>query len=177
MKRRRSSAGSFDGAEKPTLKPFGCLVLVLLVVGSCSVPYVLHNRALARVRGEYPRISHPASSSVLASFSDVGLLGGNGNHCDYLVGEIRESDDSPEQLKAVYSAFSFPMLDPNTSQWGGEPVPVTIEFPETARDSSILQFVIPEVVKNARAQQRKKTLYAVYILDGGYEPNGDLRCH
>jgi hypothetical protein len=142
------------------------------------MPYILHNRALVRVRAEYPRITHPINSSALVSFSDVGLLGGaNGNHCDYLVGEIRESDDSPEQIKAHYAPFSFPMLDPTTSQWAtGEPVPVTVEFPGAA-DSGILRYDIPEILRKARAQQHKKTLYVVYILDGGYEPNLDLRCH
>jgi hypothetical protein len=70
------------------------------------------------VRAEYSSIKHPASSSTLGSFSQLGIAaGGNGNHCDYLVGEIRESDDSPVEIKAHYSRFSFPMLDPQNSQW------------------------------------------------------------
>lgn len=143
------------------------------------MPYILHNRALSRIRTEYARIAHPVSSSALDSFSQVGIAaGGNGNHCDYLVGEIRESDDSPEQIKAHYSAFTFPMLDPQNSQWAtGKPVPVTVEFPGSSADTGVLRFDIPDALAKARAKQRKPTLYVVYVLDGGYEPNGDLRCH
>ena len=153
--------------------------MFVVAIGMCSGPYIRDNRLLARVRAQYSRVTHPPSSSVLASFSDVGLMaGGNGNHCDYLVGEIRESDDSSQQIKAHYSVFRFPMLDPQTSQWSaGQDVRVTVEFPGTSEDSGILRYDIPELVRKARAQQRKRTLYVVYVLDGGYEPNGDWRCH
>jgi hypothetical protein len=145
----------------------------------CSRPYIRDNRMLGRVRGEYSSVKHPASSSVLADFSQLGIAaGGNGNHCDYLVGEIRESDDLPDQIKAHYAAFSFPMLDPQNSQWAtGEPVPISIEFPGAPEDSGILRYDISELLTKARAKQRKKTLYVVYLLDGGYEPRGDWRCH
>ena len=157
----------------------GCLLLIFLVIGGCSVPYILHNRALSRLRVSYPRVTHPPSNSVLASFSDVGLLGGaNGNHCDYLVGEIRESDESPDQIRQHYSGLSLPMIDPAMSDWGpGPDVPVTVEFPDTDSNSGILKYDIPDAVREARAKQRKKTLYAVFVLDGGYQPNGDWRCH
>src|SRR5712691_9687099 len=154
------------------------LGLSLLVIGSCSLPYILHNRALSHVRALYPRIKHPPLGFAVTSFSKVGLCaGGNGNHCDYLVGEIRESDDSPAQIKQFYSGFSLPMMDPVTSQWGpGQDVPVSVEFPDTEGDSGVLKYDIPDAVRRARAKQHKKTLYVVYVLDGGYEPNGDLGC-
>jgi hypothetical protein len=158
----------------------GCLLLVLAVaVGMCSRPYIRDNRLLGRARAEYSHVTHPASSLALASFSQLGIAaGGNGNHCDYLVGEIRESEHAPENVKTHYSAFHFPMLDPQNSQWAsGEDVLITVEFPGISEDSGILRYDIPELVKKARAQQRKKTLYVVYLLDGGYEPNGDWRCH
>jgi hypothetical protein len=158
---------------------YGILVLLIVIIGSCSVPYVLHNRALSQVSASYQRIKHPTSSVALGNFSKVGLAaGGNGNHCDYLAGEIRESDDSPHQIKQFYSELSVPMLDPSTSQWAnGSDVPVSIEFPDTEANSGVLKYDIPEVVRAARPKQTKKTLYVVYVLDGGYEPNGDLRCH
>jgi hypothetical protein len=145
----------------------------------CARPYIRDNRLLGRVRTEYAGVQHPASSSALESFSRLGIAaGGNGNHCDYLVGEIREGDDSPDQIKAHYSAFSFPMLDPQNSQWAtGEPVSLTVEFPGSPEDTGVLRWDIPDALAKARAKQRKKTLYVVYLLDGGYEPNGDWRCH
>jgi hypothetical protein len=158
----------------------GCLLVVLaLLIGMCSHPYIRDNRLLAHVRAEYAQITHPSSSSTLGSFSQVGIAaGGNGNHCDYLVGEIRESDDSPDQIKAHYSHFTFPMLDPQNSQWSaGQPVPVTVEFPGSSDDSGVLRWDIPDTLAKARAKQLKKTMYVVYLLDGGYEPNGDWRCH
>ncbi len=132
---------------------------------------------LDRVRAEYSSVTHPSSSSALRSFSQLGIVSGNGNHCDYLVGEIRESNDSSEQITAHYSALNFPMLDPQNSQWGDQPVLVSIEFPGTRENTGILRDNIPELVTKARQTQRKKTLYVVYLLDGGYEPRGDWRCH
>jgi hypothetical protein len=145
----------------------------------CSRPYIRDNRMLRRIGGEYSSVTHPTSSSALESFSQLGIAAGsNGNHCDYLVGEIRESDDSPDQIKAHYSAISFPMLDPQNSQWAtGEPVPISVEFPGAREDSGILRYNIPQLLTKAQQKQRKKTLYVVYLLDGGYEPRGDWRCH
>ena len=159
--------------------PLGCLVLILAVIGGCSLPYILHNRALSHVRAEYARIIHPASSLALDSFSDLGIAaGGNGNHCDYLVGEIRESDDSPAHIKAHYSTFSFPPLDAQSGQWAPRgPISVTVEFPGSPDDTGVLRWDIPDALTRASAKQRKKTLYVVYLLDGGYDPNGDWRCH
>src|SRR6266550_466420 len=119
----------------------------------CSRPYIRDNRLLAHVRAEYAQIAHPSSSSPLGSFSQVGIAaGGNGNHCDYLVGEIRESDDSPDQIKAHYSAFHFPMLDPQHSQWDtAEDVTVSVEFPGTREDSGILRYDVPQRIRKARA--------------------------
>jgi hypothetical protein len=154
------------------------LAVVLLVIGSCGAPYILHNRALNRVRAAYAGIKHPPSSNALVNFSKVGLAaGGNGNHCDYLVGEVRESDDSPEQIRQFYSGFTIPMMDPATSQWAsGSDVPVTVEFPNTEQ-SGVLKYDVADDLRRIRAKQTKKTLYVVYVLDGGYEPNGDIRCH
>jgi hypothetical protein len=153
--------------------------VLALSIGMCARPYIRDNRLLGHVRTEYAGVKHPASSSALESFSQLGIAaGGNGNHCDYLVGDIRESDDSPDQIKAHYSAFSFPMLDPQNSQWAtGEPVSLTVEFPGSPENTGVLRWDIPDALAKARAKQRKKTLYVVYLLDGGYEPNGDWRCH
>jgi hypothetical protein len=155
------------------------LVAIAVVIAISSRPYIRDNRRLSVLRAEYARITHPASSSRLARFSQFGVAaGGNGNHCDYLVGEIRESDDQPEQIKTHYSAFSFPMLDAQNSQWAtGEPVPVSVEFPIMSQDSGVLRHDIPELLRKARAQQQRKLLYVVYLLDGGYEADGDWRCH
>ncbi len=143
------------------------------------MPYILHNRALSHVRAEYARITHPAASSPLDSFSDLGIAaGGNGNHCDYVVGEIRESDDPPERIKAHYSRFSFSPLDPQSGQWVlRDPIAVTVEFPGSPDDTGVLRWDIANALTKARAKQRKKTLYVVYLLDGGYDPNSDWRCH
>jgi hypothetical protein len=136
--------------------------ILALIIGSCSAPYLLHDYALTRVRHAYRQIKHPTSSSGLEALSQVGLLSGNGNHCDYFVGEIRESDDSPDQIRDYYAKFSFP---------------ITVEFPNQRGriDPSVDDMF--EALRHARAKQTKKTLYVVYALDGGYEPNFDLRCH
>jgi hypothetical protein len=158
--------------------PLGCLLLIVAVIGSCSVPYILHNRALSHVAADYARITHPKSSSAVEGFSKLGIAaGGDGNHCDYLVGEIRESDDPPERITAHYSRFSFPPLDAHSGQWAPrEAIRASVEFPDSP-DDTVLRWDIPDALAQARAKKRKYTLYVVYLLDGGYDPNGDWRCH
>jgi hypothetical protein len=154
------------------------IVVFAVIIGSCSAPYLLHDYALTRVRHEYRQIKHPTSSSGLETVSQVGLLIGNGNHCDYFVGEIRESDEPADQIREYYARFSVPMMDPAASQWGPAPnYPITVEFPDQRGKIDPSVDDMSEALRRARARQTKKTLYVVYLLDGGYEPNFDLRCH
>jgi hypothetical protein len=163
-----------------TRTSLGCRVLIFLIIGGCSVPYILHNRNLERFRISFRSVVHPPSSALLAEFSEVGLLGGaNGNHCDYLAGHVRESDQSPEKIKQHYAATRVPRVDPTALNDIGSDTHIAVDvvFPEADSRDGILRYTIPEVISTARAKRTKTTFFVVYALDVGYSPGGDVRCH
>lgn len=155
------------------------LAVALLPFALIFGPELPHNIALSRFRSSFPKIAHPTSSALLEQFSAVGLLAGaNGNHCDYLVGHVRESDAPQDEITAHYAGKRFPRVDPSYDSGFGADVPLYVEFPGAASDpSGVARYNIPEIIRAARAKQSRKTLYLVYAFDAGYPPNGDWRCH
>ena len=98
---------------------------MLLPIGLIFGPGLPHNIALHRFRAQFPQVAHPTSSALLEQFSDVGLLdGANGNHCDYLVGHVRESDAPHDEITAHYSGQRFPRVDPSYDTGFGASVPI-----------------------------------------------------
>jgi hypothetical protein len=160
--------------------PLGCLIVILAVIGGCSVPYIWHNCGLSRFQGSFRAVGHPASSRLLAQFAEVGMLGGNGNHCDYLVGEVRESDRTVDEIKQHYTGLKVARVDPSAYDNGfGTHVPVEIEFPdsESYDPTRFLSSAIPGVVPAAGSKRIKTTVYVVFAFDAGYGAYGDVRCH
>jgi len=93
------------------------LALVLAVVSPC-LPHQVH---LLRLEQRYDAIEHPTSSRLIARTSALGLLEGNGNHCDYFVGELRLAASSEAALRTFYgSQVDFERVDrsaPPPSMW------------------------------------------------------------
>jgi hypothetical protein len=78
-------------------------LVVLALVSLCIAPCVPHSLKLTRLERKYRGLQHPPSRA-LAYESDLGLLEGNGNHCDYFVGELRASTLSVAELTRAYGA-------------------------------------------------------------------------
>lgn len=66
------------------------LALPVLVI---AVPQLwvrhAHDQRLKRLEVSVANLKHPPGTRELAIESDLGLLQGNGNHCDYFVGALR----------------------------------------------------------------------------------------
>lgn len=152
------------------------IFIALLPLALIFGPEIPHNVALYRFRSHFKTVTHPSSSTLLKRFSDVGLLEGNGNHCDYLVGHVRETDEPPDQIVDHYIGGRYPRVDPSFDSGFGASVPLHVEFPDS-NPSGLLTRDMPKMIQAARAKQKKKTLYVVYAFDGGYPPNFDWRCH
>lgn len=124
----------------------------------CLSPCLPHDLRLRRLKSEYSKLAHPAGSRVLEARSELGLLEGNGNHCDYFVGELRVAPVDEVTLKGFYGPTTQLDLIAGTPFLSSSP-----------RDELL---VIGSGVKAVAGE----TLYVVSLYDS--EPPGvDFRCH
>src|SRR5262245_32786829 len=78
--------------------------LLTLAYGGC----LQHDVRLWRMRWRFTAVAHPPGSTRLDSASALGLLSGNGNHCDYFVGELRSSKLPGRTIEAFYAGQRLP---------------------------------------------------------------------
>jgi hypothetical protein len=64
-------------------------VLVVAVIAAELIAQWPHDRRLDELKAAFEKLEHPPGSRQLAFESQLGLLQGNGNHCDYFVGALR----------------------------------------------------------------------------------------
>lgn len=85
------------------------LVSALILLGwslcarSCCADTIAHEQKLWRLEGSFRDVTHPAATALVTKRSRVGLLLGNGNHCDYFVGELRRTALSKELIREAYA--------------------------------------------------------------------------
>lgn len=144
----------------------------------CAIPLapmIPHSVALHRFGKSFQQLSHPDGTKCPAAFSAVGLIEGNGNHCDYLVGEVRETDKPSSEISEYYKTRSVPRTEPSPEN----DVPVRLEFVDDfdRREGANYDHALPEAVAKAKSKRTRKTLYIISALDAGYAPEGDFRCH
>ncbi|MBL8913016.1 MAG: hypothetical protein JNM17_20140 [Archangium sp.] len=134
-------------------------VFLLALVGLCIAPCVPHQLKLSQHERKYRAIQHPPSRA-LAYEADVGLLEGNGNHCDYFAGELRATKLTFDEVRAAYrGSADIDEADPTTPP----------SYVSSPRDR-LLAFA-------TRAQRAAgERLYVVSIYDQE-EPGFDMRCH
>jgi hypothetical protein len=97
---------------------------------------------------------HPAESTLIAPVALLGILDGNGNHCDFLAGQWRASLRSDAELRDFYDPV-LSLYRPDTPQSEDNYAPDAIRYSE-----------IPDVTG----------AYLVYLYDGMGAPDGDIRC-
>ena len=115
---------------------------------------------------------HPQDTSRVALKSKVGLLAGNGNHCDFFVGKLRTYAIEKEKVKNHYADSS-------------------IDNPVSGRRQNIeILFIDNGIIPEARlpydfdnldgwnlpSDEKLKPMYLLYIFNS-YEANADVRCH
>ena len=75
---------------------------VMLIVHS-YVDSFKNDRTQKEFVENFKSIEHPAGTIMVAERDSMGLFG-NGNHCDFFVGQIRSYTGAKEELKGAYSA-------------------------------------------------------------------------
>ena len=150
-------------------------LLIFIGIGLFISPYIIdasinsHNLDLMKKRIE--ALPHPDQSEPVLTHSRVGLLIGNGNHCDYFVGHVRSFDGNKDLIQNHYSNFTF--LNPVTERYEDWDI---LFFD----DASLPDAYLPYEFDSLRAWQVKEydltKLYALSIFRS-YDANSDPRCH
>ncbi len=91
------------------------LLFVLFVVffaGCIGVGRLSNNIGLQKLSAQFESISHPVNSKPLERMTDIGILAGNGNHCDFIVAELRKYEGSRDDIEQAYADQTVPGFTP-----------------------------------------------------------------
>ena len=86
------------------LKAVGILAVVVLMVGSLSIP-LINNHIAYKVEKALCEIPLPEETELIESLSQAGKLTGNGNGMQYFGAILIKSELSLEELDAYYSGY------------------------------------------------------------------------
>ncbi|MHA1235953.1 MAG: hypothetical protein ACTSQL_12845 [Promethearchaeota archaeon] len=101
-------------------------------------------------------------------FIDVSkrvALTGNGNHCDFVVELILKTSLSESEIRNYYSSVEFP---PVRSEYQGF---------QDSYSSGFHEPIKPWLDINEEAYDDKSIIVTLQVLDFGYPPGLDYRCH
>lgn len=148
--------------------------LTLTIFGPCTADSVRNSYHLYKMESGLRDMPVPARTQQLDFRSAVGLLVGNGNHCDFFVGAIFQSELSVQEITAHYTGRKF--TNPKT----GTQEEVSLAILQSTDD--LERMYLPDYLDNARAWGLKTAHFAqgtVYMISifRSCEPNHDLRCH
>ncbi len=156
-------------------RKFGIAVFVLILCGLGSYEaYFKDDFTLSRVAKSFQELRHPAGSRLIARSKNLGLLLGNGNHCDYFVGELRTSTLSQSEIEDFYEGET--VLNPLTKRHEH----IFLAFRSSpgkfeAERFDNLPYSDDAAFENAMAQAPAGA-YIVFFFAGGYGPGLDMRC-
>jgi hypothetical protein len=154
---------------------------IITILVSCSIlcaaflfPFVkdslLHDYAFYQETQAFRRLKHPAGTSLVSSKKFLGLYLGNGNHCDYFLGELRRYSSDEQTIKAFYAGRTS--ADPEVGIMFLE----NGEFPDNAWNWMPYKFDSLSTWLDTPDEPRDH-LYLIY--DWGIislDPGWDLRC-
>ena len=157
------------------------VIFVLLgVLPILAVLYFLFGDAitndlrLSQITRQLNTLSQPPNTVQISSKSAVGLLQGNGNHCDFFAGAVYRSQSSAEAIQQHYKGRQF--QNPVTGR--NEDWNLTILVDNNSLDSVWLpyDFDHPEAWGLTPESYSTETLFLVNAMRS-YDANGDFRCH
>ncbi|MGC4119002.1 MAG: hypothetical protein QM765_31420 [Myxococcales bacterium] len=128
---------------------------------------------LGRLERSFAALQDPAGTERIRLESRVGLLSGNGNHCDYFVGELRVTAKPLAEVLAAYVGATVrePMRGEASEVYVGEVKGQEIDdLPMPYELSSVVSWTRGATIPEG------SRLYLVGFF-ANEEANGDLRCH
>jgi hypothetical protein len=137
------------------------ILLALIPLACCGLsiglPIRLNNRSLQSFADNLYNYPLPPKTEVVDRRAEVGLMG-NGNHCDFVAEQILVSELSREELEGYYQDVKLPSAKKGS---------------QLAQDGLLGVQLSFEAYPSAEEQ----VYFTIRILDGGYSPGLDIRCH
>ena len=119
------------------IKLVGILAVVVLIVGSLSIP-LINNHTADKVEKALCEIPLPEETELIESLSQAGKLTGNGNGMQYFGEILIRSDLSLEELDAYYSDYRSNEWECLVETQEGQHIEVidhgTLQFSEEIKD-------------------------------------------
>jgi len=150
------------------------LLAITLLLGPCVRDSFSNSWKLRKIQKALRDIPVPPNTQRLASNSAVGLLVGNGNHCDFFAGEMFRSKLSADTILQHYTNRLF--LNPVTGY--KEEIDVQVLSHPTHLSSLWLpdSFTEPTDWGISTDTFSQGTIYLVKVMRS-YDANLDPRCH
>ena len=133
----------------------------------------IHDYNLFRLEAEFSRLSVPSNTYLIKKVNRIGNLIANGNHCDYLVANIRSYNCSKEFIINFYK--NKKLYNPITKNYEALNVLFVDELNkiDTSQNSYMS---IPFPLLDLRNVYTNKNYYIIYFFDSGYDAGIDIRC-
>jgi hypothetical protein len=128
-----------------------------------------HNARLAFIEKELLRLPFPEGTERLGVYSRVGLLSGNGNHCDYLSAMALQGDVERTFLEEFYRRHAVSSPD-------GYPLEIRIGAGGLKPAPEYNDILMDDLWREAFQIDGQRGII-VYVVDGGLNADGDPRCH
>lgn len=127
-----------------------------------------HNRSLAELKARFDDLPHPEGTTGGEVVARLGLINGNGNHCDYFVGQLRSAVHPREAILRGYVKTT------------GDGREVHARFLDEIAPSDPLPLDLRSLAswRLRPAELAERSAYVVYLFLPGADPaEMDPRCH
>ena len=134
-----------------------------------------HSWDLHRLNRALNVTAHPTNSRLISRGQQIGLLIGNGDHCDFFVGELRSFQGTRAGIQQFYTQAKIWNPLNNTRQ------PLEILFLQNGKFPALKQEYLPSDFSSVAHWSKaplntKQNYYLLYFFDVGYDAAFDIRC-
>lgn len=135
---------------------------------------ITNDARLRQITSQLGTLTQPPNTVQISSRSAVGLLSGNGNHCDFFAGAVYRSQSTAEAIQQHYKGCQF--QNPVTGR--NEDWNLIILTDDHSFDSVWLPdyFDHPEAWQLTPESYATGTHFLVYAMRS-YDANSDSRCN
>ena len=160
------------GRRKSILLWVGYILLLACVVLPFPIykDYLVHEFKLYREVWAFHQLKHPAGTSQIAFQKYLGLYLGNGNHCDYFVGELRQYTGDRKSVENFYAGKVVDNLGVSVA------FADNADFLDELRQSDLPFRFDALPLSSESTSPVPDHLYIVYIFDMDFDPGWDIRC-
>lgn len=150
------------------------IIVALAITSIFTLSAGINNWKMRSTLSSFQALTHPADSKLIYTTNDIGLLVGNGNHCDFFVGELRTSTASRAAIEKHYQ--SARVWNPITNRYATGEVQVSfIQNIQVVHDLD--KFLLRQFETKMPPPTPGRQNYIVFFLEVGDDNAGcDIRC-